>query len=162
MARIDLALGDLHDAEQDLVLALERMGERHHADHEVVHVTRDLVRWSVRHIEQIAGAAPGYGLELSPEVRHTSELAAVARRKTSDLLGRHQSPALALLDDLRDLYGAASRVQLDWEVLGQAARALKDAALVDLAERCRAETQRQVTWAEAKLKEAAAQALVAS
>lgn len=160
MTRIAMALEDLHDAEQDLVLALERMGERHHADHEVVHVTRDLRRWSVDHLARIAGVARRFGAELDAEPKHTSDLAAAARRKTSDLLGRHHDVVLTLIDDLRDLYGAAARVQLDWEVLAQAAQALKDAELVELAEECRAQTVRQVTWAEGSLKEHAAQALV--
>jgi ferritin-like metal-binding protein YciE len=160
MTKLDMAMRDLHDAEAQLVLDLERMGERHHADHEVVHVTRDLAHWSADHLGKLAGVAPKYGLELSGDAPHTNDLAAAVREKTSDLMGRRHSPSLMLLDDLRDLYGAASRVQLDWEVLAQAAQALEDAELVDLAESCRAQTQRQVTWAETKLKETAAQALV--
>jgi ferritin-like metal-binding protein YciE len=155
-----MALQDLHDAENQLILDLERMGQKHHADHEVVHVTRDLARWSAEHLRGIAEAAPRYGAELSSEPDHTNRIAAAARRTTSDLMGRRHAPALMLLDDLRDLYGAAARVQLDWEVLAQAAQALQDKALVSLAETCRPQTQRQVTWAETKLKETAAQALV--
>lgn len=160
MTKVAMALEDLRDAEQDLVIAFERMGEKHHVDHEVAHVTRDLVRWSADHLGRLAEVAPRYGADVSGEVRHTHDLAAAARRKTSELMGRRHEPALALLDDLRDLYGAASRVQLDWEVLAQAAQALQDKELVELAEQCRTQTQRQVTWAETKLKETAAQALV--
>jgi ferritin-like metal-binding protein YciE len=160
VTKLDLALRDLHDAEQELLLSLERLGQRHAADHEVVHVTRDLARWSERHLEAIAGVGPRFGVELSPEARHTNGLVAAARRRTSDALGRHHEPALALMDDLRDLYGAAARVVVDWEVLAQAGKAVKDEELVDLAQRCRSETERQATWAEAKLKESAAQALV--
>lgn len=160
MTKIAMALQDLHDAEQDLVLALERMAERHHADHEIVHVTRDLVRWSADHIARIAPVAKRYGADLPAEPKHTRDLAAAARRKTSELLGRRHEAALTLLDDLRDLYGEAARVQLDWEVLGQAARAVQDTELVELTEQCRAQTLRQVTWAEGSLKEHAAQALV--
>src|SRR3954463_4370279 len=106
MTKVDMALRDLHDAEAQLVLDLERMGQRHHADHEVVHVTRDLVRWSEDHLERLAGVAPRYGAELGPETRHTHGLVASAREKASDLMGRHHEPALMLLDDLRDLYGS--------------------------------------------------------
>lgn len=160
MTKIARALHDLHDAEQDLVLALERLGEKHHADHGIVHVSRDLARWSADHLARIAEVAPRYGADLAPDPKHTSDIAAAARRKTSDLLGRHHDTALTLLDDLRDLYGAAARVQLDWDVLAQAAQALQDTELVELAERCRSQTLRQVTWAEGTLKEHAAQALV--
>lgn len=160
MTKIAMALQDLHDAEQDLVLDLERMAEKHHADHGVVHVTRDLVRWSADHIAQIAAVASRYGADLPAQPRHTFDLAAAARRKTGELMGRRHEEALTLIDDLRDLYGAAARVQLDYEVLGQAAQALQDTELVALTERCRAQTQRQVEWAEGALKELAAQALV--
>ena len=160
MTKVDMVLSDLHDAEQDLILALEQLGEKNHVDHEIAHVTRDLVRWSADHLSVLAEVAPRYGAELDPEARHTRNIAAAARRKTGEVLGRRHDPSLMLLDDLRDLYGSASRVQLDWEVLAQAAQALQDQDLVDRAESCRAQTQRQVTWAETKLKETAAQALV--
>jgi hypothetical protein len=64
-----------------------------------------------------------------------------------------------LINDLRQVYGDASLVQLDWELLAQLARAKQDTALLALAEGGRAETQRQVTWAETKLKESVVQAL---
>lgn len=160
MTKIDMALRDLHDAESQLVLDLERMSQRHHADHEVVHVTRDLARWSADHLGRLAEVAPRFDLDLDAEPKHTTPLMGAVREKTSDLMGRHHAPSLMLLDDLRDLYGAAARVQLDWEVLAQAAQALQDSELVELAESCRTQTQRQVTWAETKLKETAAQALV--
>jgi len=160
MTKMAMALEDLHDAENDLVVDLERMGEKHHSDHEVVHVTRDLARWSADHVRRIAEIAPRYGADLEADPRHTNDLMGVVRKKGAELMGRRHGPALMLLDDLRDLYGDASRVQLDWEVLAQAAQALQDKQLVQLAESCRAQTQRQVTWAETKLKESAAQALV--
>lgn len=160
MTKIDMALRDLHDAESQLVLDLERMGQRHHADHEVVHVTRDLAGWSTDHLGRLAQIAHRFDLDLDAEPKHTTAVMGTVREKASDLMGRHHAPALMLLDDLRDLYGAAARVQLDWEVLAQAAQALQDAELVELAESCRTQTQRQVTWAETKLKETAAQALV--
>jgi hypothetical protein len=51
-------------------------------------------------------------------------------------------------------------VHLDWVLLTQIAQAVHDQGLLDLATSCRAETERQVTWAQGKLKEAAPQALV--
>lgn len=45
-------------------------------------------------------------------------------------------------------------------LLAQVAQAVHDQALIDLAESCRSETERQLTWAQGKLEEAAPQALV--
>jgi len=159
MTGVAVVVEDLHEAEIDLHLELERIAERHAADHEVAHVMRDLARWSAKHVEQLAGEGRRFGLELEEAPRPTNPVAAGVRRKSSELLGRRQSPALLLLNDLRQLYGAASLVRLDWQLLAQLAKARQDKALLAVAESCRAETQRQVTWAETKLKESVVQAL---
>ncbi|HEX2894385.1 MAG TPA: hypothetical protein VHO29_10330 [Marmoricola sp.] len=157
---VDLVLEDLHDAENQLHLDLERIGERHAADHEVFHVTRDLARWSAQHVARLAEEGKRFGLDLDPTAASTNTVAAGVRRRTSTLAGRRHAPALMLIDDLRQIYGDASLLQLDWVLLGQVAKAVHDQRLTELAESCRAETERQVTWAQAKLKEAAPQALV--
>jgi hypothetical protein len=54
----------------------------------------------------------------------------------------------------------ATSPQLDRVLLAQVAQAVHDQALIDLAESCRSETERQLTWAQGKLEEAAPQALV--
>jgi hypothetical protein len=160
MTKIGMALEDLHEAENTLLLDLQRIGERHAADHEVAHVTRDLTRWSAEHVARLAAVGGRFSLDLDSEPASTNPVVAAVRRTGSELTGRRHDPALLLLDDLRKVYGDASRVQVDWEVVAQAAHAVQDKELVTLAEECRAQTQRQVTWAETKLKETAAQALV--
>ena len=47
----------------------------------------------------------------------------------------------------------------DWLMLAQAAQATKDEALLGLVSRSHPETLRQIRWANAKLKERAAQVL---
>jgi hypothetical protein len=157
---VGLVLEDLHEAENQLHLDLERLGERHGADHEVLHVTRDLARWSAEHVARLAGHGRRFGLELDPQPSSTNPLAAGVRRTTSALAGRRHTPAIMLIDDLRQIYGDTSLVQLDWVLLAQVAQAVRDDALLELAQGCWAETVRQQTWAESKLKESAPQALV--
>lgn len=157
---VDLVLEDLYDAENQLHLDLERIGERHAAEHEVFHVTRDLARWSAEHVARLAEEGTRFGLDLDPVAVSTNSVAAGVRRKTSALVGRRHAPALMLIDDLRQIYGDASLVHLDWVLLTQIAQTVRDQALLDLAQSCQAETERQVTWAQGKLKEAAPQALV--
>ena len=157
---VDLVLADLHDSENQLHLDLERIGERHRADHEVFHVTRDIARWSARHVERLAEEGQRFGLDLDPRPASTNNLAAGVRRKASEMTGRRHTPAMMLINDLRQIYADASALELDWVLLTQVAQAVRDEGLLTLAQECRAETERQVTWAKTKLKEGASQALV--
>lgn len=54
----------------------------------------------------------------------------------------------------------AAGVSLDWEILAQTAQALSDRELLALSKRCHPQTLRQLRWANAKLKEIAAQTVV--
>jgi hypothetical protein len=65
-----------------------------------------------------------------------------------------------MVRDLRDVYLRASSVLTDWEMIGQAAQAIAHSELLDLATQCQADTKRQATWANAKIKESSTQALV--
>ena len=82
------------------------------------------------------------------------------RQQASELTGRLHEPALLLLTDLRHVHRTAAGVSLDWEVLAQSAQALQDADLLTVAEDCHPETLRQMRWANAKVKEISAQAMV--
>jgi hypothetical protein len=79
--------------------------------------------------------------------------------RLSMALRERPEPAMLLLTDLRRVHTAASQVSVDWELLAQAAQALKDKALLDVASRCHPETLRQMRWANAMLKERAPQIL---
>jgi hypothetical protein len=157
---VDLVLEDLHDAENQLHLDLERIGERHGADHEVAHVVRDLARWSAQHVERLAQEGQRFGLRLDPAAASTNTVVAGVRRKASAAMGRRHAPAMLLIDDLRQIHADAAALQLDWELLGQVAQGIRDQRLLTLSQECGAETLRQVTWAKTKLKESAVQALV--
>ena len=98
--------------------------------------------------------------DLDAEPAEPGGLLATAKQKGSELMGRFHEPGLLLLADLRHLHREAAVVSLDWEVLLQTAKALKDSELQKLAEDCHPETVRQMKWAEAKLKESAAQIMV--
>lgn len=159
MRGVAVVLADLHAAETHLHLELQRMGERHSADHDVAHVTRDLAAWSAGHVERLASEGRRFDLELGGSPPSTNPLAAGVRRKSSELMGRRHAPAVLLVNDLRQVYGDASLVKLDWELLAQLAKATRDQSLLTMAETCRAETERQLAWAEGKLKESVVQAM---
>ena len=159
MRGVGVVLQDLHEAELHLNLELQRIGERHAADHEIAHVVRDLAAWSERHVERLASEGRRFGLELGEVPRSTNPLVAGVRRKSSELMGRRHASAVLLVNDLRQVFGEVSLVHLDWVLLGQLAKATRDQALLTLAEECRAESERQLTWAETKLKESVVQAM---
>jgi len=158
--KVSFAIEELHRDERHLVAELMHLSDRHHADHEIHHVARDLAGWSREHVRVLAELGAAHGLDLDREAGGASTLLAAARHKGSDLLGRHHGPALLLIRDLRALHRAAAGVSLDWDVLAQTAQALKDTDLFAAAQRCHPQTLRQMRWADATVKAVSAQALV--
>jgi hypothetical protein len=158
--KIGTVLRDLHEAENDLVRELLKVSERHEVDHEVFHLGRDLAQWSRRHVREIAEVARRYGEELDPEPHGELGPVVALREKVSELGGRSSSTELVMLRDLRSVYLKAASVLLDWEMVGQAAQAIQDVDLHQLAQRCQSDTTRQLKWANSKIKEGSTQALV--
>ena len=157
--KLDMAIEELHRSENELYSVLLSMSDRHKADHEVFHVTRDMARWSEQHVEKLAEAGREFGLELDPEATHRAGLLETLQQKASELSGRRSAPGLLLLADLRHLYREASGTSLDWELLAQGAQGAKNKELLDFAEQCYPQTLRVSKWAEAKLKESSPQVL---
>ncbi|TRW44077.1 hypothetical protein [Georgenia yuyongxinii] len=158
--KIHLALEALHADENALARELFRLAERHKVDHDIYHLGRDLARWSQRHVTEIATVAARFGAELDPKPPGESTLPEKVREKAADLMGRRGEAALLLLRDLRGVYTGAAGVYADWELVAQAAQGLKDTELMKVAERCGAESKRQMKWANGKLKESATQILL--
>jgi hypothetical protein len=154
------AIAAVHRSEDDLALALLQLSERHPQDHEIHFVARDLAGWSHEHLRRLAAAGHAQGLHLHPEPTDPSSLPAVLRRAAGDALGRLQAPTVRLLTDLRDLHRVAAGVSLDWEVLAQSAQAAADTDLASLAADCHPQTLRQMRWANAQVKELAAQVVL--
>jgi hypothetical protein len=141
----------LHDAENNVAVDLLRIGERHKADHEIYHLTRDLAAWSQEHVRLLADAAAKMGASLDPDPDEPGPMSAV-REKTAELLGRRPETGLLLLRDLRKLHLDAVGLSVDWEMLGQTAQATKDERLLELVQRCHPDTLRQARWANAMIK----------
>lgn len=159
-SRVGAAIEELHRSENGLAGALLSLSDQQKADHEIFHVARDLARWSQEHVRRLAGAGTDYGVELDTEPQDRGTLISRLTQKGSELAGRFHEPGLLLLADLRHLHQTAAGVSLDWEVLAQTAQAMQDRELLELARDCHPRTVRQLTWAETKVKETAAQILV--
>jgi hypothetical protein len=153
MSKLPLVLRELHRSETSLGRTLLAVADRHHVEHEVFHLARDLARWPREHVRRLADVGHDHGLTLDPEPRWTvpDRVAAVLRRG-SDALGRRPEPGLLLLADLRRLHRKAAGVSLDWELLAQAAQGMKQQRLLELAQSCHPETLRIMQWSNAHLK----------
>ena len=158
--KIGLVLRDLHHDENELAQALVRLADRHHVDHEVYHLGHDLAEWSTRHVREIANIAAQFGENLDPAPDDSPGVVEQARTWMSDRIGRSPDTELVMVRDLRAVYLQAASVLTDWEMVGQAAQAIAHDELLDLAQKCGAETKRQATWANSKIKESSTQALV--
>ena len=152
MSKLALVLRELHRAETSLARDLLALADRHRVDHEVFHVARDIAGWSQIHVRKLAEVGPGYGAKLNPSPRWQIPAAGVLSRRVSTALGRRPETGLVLLADLRRVHRKAAGVSVDWELLAQAAQAMKERPLLDLAQDCHPQTLRQMRWANAHLK----------
>ncbi|WP_037676674.1 hypothetical protein [Streptomyces griseus] len=160
MTGVTLTLRQLHDGERTLEHDLLTAAERHRTDHEIHHVAIDLSRWSREHGGRLAETGRHYDLDLRGPRDHSSPGAlATLRQKAAEALGRRPETGLLLLHDLCDLHLAATRNSLHWEMLAQAAQALRDERLLDLASFCHPRTLRQLRWTNTMIKQLAPQLL---
>ncbi|MFF3322604.1 hypothetical protein [Streptomyces sp. NPDC002889] len=157
--KLGLVLHDLHHHENRLAHHLLRVAERHGADHEIHQLGQDLAAWSHRHIRELAHVATRYGLDLDPGPGRRSALLDRLQERAGELGAGRDHAELVLLYDLRQICTDATGVRLDWDMVVQGAQAAKDAELLALARSCVRETERQIHWAEGKLKESAPQIL---
>jgi hypothetical protein len=159
--KVGAAIEELHRAENNLAGALLNVSDRHKVDHEVFYVARDIARWSQEHVRRLSEVGADYGLDdLDPDPEDEATMLARMKQRGAELTGRFHEPTILLLADLRHIHRTAAGVSLDWEVLAQTAQAMKDTELLTTAQECHPETLRQMRWANAKVKETAAQIMV--
>jgi hypothetical protein len=158
--KVGAAIEELHRSENNMAGALLNLSDQQKADHEIFYVARDIARWSQEHVRRLAEVGQDYDVVLDPDPEDEATLMARLKQKGAELTGRFHEPGLLLLADLRHLHRMAAGVSLDWEVLAQTAQAMRDRELLGIAEDCHPETLRQMRWANAKVKETAAQIMV--
>jgi hypothetical protein len=157
--KLGLAIGELAEAEVRLATELERAGERHTADHDVHHLSSTLAQISRVHLEALAPFADRYGAAAPDPDGGGPGLLGSVRERASELTGRRPEAGVLLLRDLRELFLLASDVSLGWTVLGQAAQAARDEALLELVSESHPDTLRQLKWVTTRIKQAAPQVL---
>jgi hypothetical protein len=152
MSGIQYALRQIHSGENEMHQLLLQAAEKHHADHEVHHVARDLAAWSAEHVRRIAEHANQLDLDLDDDAETPNKVGERVRAAASTLTGRRPEPGLLLIHDLRALYLQGSDNSLAWEMLAQIAQAQHERELLALTEDCHPQTLRQIRWANTMLK----------
>ena len=140
----------VHRAEQTLADSLRTVGEGHAAEADVFHTCHLLAQWSDGHRERLAPVVQRYGEDDSVE----------PERLRATGLAQVRSGPVGLLRDLQDLHVLCTLVQTTWTVIAQGAQGLRDRELLGIATSANAETSRQLTWLNTRMKEAAPQALI--
>lgn len=139
-------------AEQQLADGFDRTAE-HHGDEPDVAQTCLLFASECAALEQ----------RLEPAVhRHAHGANPQPERLHQRLYSGPRGGGLGLLRDLHDLYLLATECVLAWTVTDQAALALRDRELHDLAAKALADHRRQADWIMARVKQEAPQALIAA
>jgi hypothetical protein len=150
MPHLSTYVGLADHSEQTLADSFRAVAEGHAAEADVFHTCHLLAQMSDHHRDALASVVERYGEEdlEEPERLHAAGLAEV------------RSGPIGLLRDLQDLHVLATLVQTTWTVIAQGAQGLRDHDLLDVATAANAETSRQLSWLNTRMKAAAPQALI--
>jgi hypothetical protein len=146
-------LGLAHRSEETLAGSFRVVGDGH-ADHpDVLFTCRTLAAFSEDHVDRLKPIVRRYGEQGHGDVEEPERLHAAG-------LAEVRSGPVGLLRDLQDLHVLGTLVQTTWTVVVQAAQGLRDHELLNLAQHANAETSRQLSWLNTRMKAAAPQALI--
>ncbi|WP_148616085.1 hypothetical protein [Nocardioides rubriscoriae] len=150
MPHLSTYVGLADHSEKTLAESLRAVADGHAAEVDVFHTCHLLAGWSDEHRHLLAPVVARYGEDdvEEPERLHADGLAEV------------RSGPVGLLRDLQDLHVLATLVQTTWTVVAQGAQGLRDHELLQVATTSNAETTRQLTWLNTRMKAAAPQALI--
>lgn len=151
MPHLSTYVGLADHSEKTLADSFRAVAEGHRAEADVYHTCQTLAGWSDEHRKRLAPIVERYGEDDSleePERLHASGLAEV------------RSGPVGLLRDLQDLHVLGSLVQTTWTVVAQGAQGLRDEELLEVANSANAQTSRQLSWLNTRMKQAAPQALI--
>ncbi|QIX27232.1 hypothetical protein ncot_11945 [Nocardioides sp. JQ2195] len=151
MPHLSTYVGLADHSEKTLAESFRAVADGHAQAADVFHTCHMLAQWSENHREGLKPIVERYGEDADvdePERLHADGLAEV------------RPGEIGLLRDLQDLHVLADLVQTTWTVVLQGAQGLRDHELLDVAISANAETSRQLSWLNTRMKAAAPQALI--
>ena len=158
--KLGVAIDDVQDAELDLAKALISLAEKHQAESDVYHMSLARAHACAEHIwllrpfvEQYGARAVDVGDATTPGFLDT------LRQGMAAAMGHTPASGLALVHDLCAVYATAHRVEIDWIVLQQAAKAARAAELLTVVGTCAEQAEQTWKWLRTRIKDAAPEAL---
>jgi hypothetical protein len=156
MMYLMIYLGLVHRAERTLADSLRTVGQGHAQHPDVLFTSQSLAAMSDDHVKQLTPITGRYS-----EQQHGADVDEPDRLHADGLAEVRTGP-VGLLRDLQDLHVLGTLVQTTWTVVRQAAQGLRDAELIELCDNASADTARQLSWLNTRMKTAAPQALIAA
>lgn len=150
MPHLTTYIGLADHSEQTLAESFRTVAEGHARVADVFHTSHLLAGWSDDHRRALAPVIERYG---EADVDEPERLHAAGLAETRE-------GEIGLLRDLQDLHVLASLVQTTWTVIAQGAQGLRDPELLEVATSSNAQTSRQLSWLNTRMKVAAPQALI--
>jgi hypothetical protein len=150
MPHLSTYVGLADHSEQTLADSFRTVGSGHARVADIFHTCQVLATMSDQHREWLATAVQRYGED---DIEEPERLRAQG-------LAQARAGEIGLLRDLQDLHLLATLVQTTWTVIAQGAQGLRDRDLLEIANTSNAETSRQLTWLNTRMKVAAPQALI--
>jgi hypothetical protein len=139
-----------HQSETELAKAFSSVSDHHRDEPDIRETCRLLAGWSRQKASETHTFIEKYGEKNLQESEQLSSLLFQGPRKGG----------LALLRDLHDLCLMATEAQISWTVLLQASLALRNSELEAACQSHLGQTQRQISWLQTRMKQAAPQVLV--
>jgi hypothetical protein len=142
----------VHNSEQQLAKAFSKVAQHHQEEPDIYYMCLMLAMWSIDHAR-----------DLQPLMEKYSQPASKSKepeRLNQTLFKEPGKGELALLRDLHDLWLLTKEIEICWNVLLQAAKAIHDEELETACVSMAKETKRQSDWLITRVKQAAPQILV--
>jgi len=156
------AIGHLQSAELEFAKRLHTIAERHASDADVLFTARRLAQECEERVESLGPFAERYRAEVIDDADTSSSgFVDQIRRWASSIIGDSAASGMTLLTDLRELFLFAQQVDIDWIILMQGARAVRDAELFELTESCHDRVVMAGKWVKTEIKHTAPQVLAA-
>jgi ferredoxin-nitrate reductase len=149
-AHLEDYLGLLQANERELVIAFREIAVRHEEQSDVRMTAQNMSRWSEASGERLAPLIGRYGSRRGREPKRLREA----------LLEPGRMGGFGMLRDLHDLWMMAEESLVILTILHQAAKALRDADLLDVVTAVAETNSRQAAWLLTRIKRAAPQALI--
>ena len=151
MPHLTTYIGLADHSEKTLADSFRAVAEGHAQVADVFHTCQMLAEWSEANRKALAPIVERYGEAEDVDEPERLHAAGLAETREGEI---------GLLRDLQDLHVLASLVQTTWTVIAQGAQGLRDRDLLEVAQHANAQTSRQLTWLNTRMKQAAPQALI--